>query len=163
MNLFFFQFGIKLLRSFITRWFWDRFEKWGGLKVAQIVPVDKFRLENIDSYESFCAFVSEIAAERICFVNEKSLKGAELFNVKGWGDPLTGERPVHIVNPDFRNTYCVMGICSVNRRKLKPFSYNEIHVLIIYYLFRLFPLDQSRIHVRRFRERSKGGINSKHF
>ena len=65
--------------------------------------------------------MSGINAERICFVDEKSLKGAELFNVKGRGDPLTGERPFHIVNLDFRNTYCVMGICLVNRRKLKPF------------------------------------------
>ena len=92
--------------------------------MAQIVPVDKFWPENIDSYESFCAFVSGIGAKHLCFVDEKSLRGAELFNVKGRADPLTGERPVHIVNPDFQNSYCVMGICSVNRRKSQPFLYN---------------------------------------
>ena len=68
--------------------------------------------------------MSEIGSDRLCFVDEKSLKGAELFNVKGRADPLTGEPPVHVVNPDFRNTYCVMGICSVNQHKLKPFLYN---------------------------------------
>ena len=68
--------------------------------------------------------MSSIGSERLCFVDEKSLRGAELFNVKGWVDLLTGEGPAHIVNPDFRNTYCVMGICLVNRMKLQPFLYN---------------------------------------
>ena len=86
--------------------------------------MDKFRPENINSYESYCAFVSGIASERICFVDEKSLRGAELFNVKGRSDPITGVPPSHIVNPDFRNTYCIMGICSVNKEKARPFVYN---------------------------------------
>ena len=73
VNRFFFQFGIKLARSFITCWFKDRFEKHGRLKAAQIIPVDKFRPENVDSYESFCGFVSGIGSERLCFVDEKSL------------------------------------------------------------------------------------------
>ena len=32
MQIFLAEFGIKLSRSFITRWFWDRFEKRGGAK-----------------------------------------------------------------------------------------------------------------------------------
>ena len=98
--------------------------KSGGLKASQIIPVDKFRPENIDSYESFCVFVSGIQTERLCFVDEKSLRGAELLNVKWRADPLTGEAPAHIVNPDFRNTYCVMGIYLVNQMKLQSFLYN---------------------------------------
>ena len=30
VNLFFCEFGIRLSKSFITHWFWDRFEKRGG-------------------------------------------------------------------------------------------------------------------------------------
>ena len=65
-----------------------------------------------------------IGSERLCFVDEKSLQGSELFNVKGRADPLTGEGPAHIVKSDFGNTYCVMEICLVNRMKLQPFLYN---------------------------------------
>ena len=65
-----------------------------------------------------------IAAEQLCFIGEKSLRGAELFNGKDQSDPITGVPPYHMVNPDFRKTYCIMGICLANRDKVRLFVYN---------------------------------------
>ena len=41
-------------------------------------------------------------------VDEKMLKGAEVFNRKARADPLTGIVPESVVNPDFRNTYSII-------------------------------------------------------
>ena len=57
-------------------------------------------MENIDLYNSFCAFAREIPTYRFCFVDKKLLKGSELHNVKGRTDPFTGEWPDHIVDID---------------------------------------------------------------
>ena len=62
-------------------------------------------------------FVRGVASEHLVFVDKKSVKGCELYNKKGRSDPLTGEQPVEIVPSDFRNTYCLMGMCSMNKTK----------------------------------------------
>ena len=123
VDQFFFKFGIKLSQSFITRWFRDRFVTRGGLIAAEILSIDKFRPEHISCYDGFCVYVRDLEMYWFCFCNEKALKGAELFNVKGRADLFTGERPTHVVNSDFRNTYCVIGMCSISRRKSKAFVY----------------------------------------
>jgi uncharacterized membrane protein YuzA (DUF378 family) len=47
-------------------------------------------------------------------VDEKSLKGAEIFNRKVRRDPITGEVPSIITDSDFRNTYTIIGLCGVD-------------------------------------------------
>ena len=89
-----------------------------------MVPIDKMRPQNIEDYDAYCAYVKGISARQFCFVDEKSLKGAELYNTKGRSDPLTGLAPVNVVTPDFRNTYCLIGMCSIDNSKQKPFIYN---------------------------------------
>jgi hypothetical protein len=51
---------------------------------------------------------------RLKFGDEKSLKGAELFNRKVRRDPITGVTPPVIADSDFRNSYCIMGFCGVD-------------------------------------------------
>ena len=69
-------------------------------------------------------FERGISSRRFCFFDEKSLKGSELYNTKGRSDPLSGLAPVNAVTPDFRNTYCLIGMCSIDNSKHKPFIYN---------------------------------------
>ena len=58
------------------------------------------------------------------FCKLKSLKGAEQFNQKGRGDPLTGEQVLRLVGGDFRNTYCLMGMITINVEKERPMVYS---------------------------------------
>jgi hypothetical protein len=51
---------------------------------------------------------------RLKFGDEKSLKGAELFNCKVRRDPITGVTSPVIADSDFRNSYCIMGFCGVD-------------------------------------------------
>ena len=118
------RFEMLLSKSFITNWFRRRFKRRAELGVAIQVPVDKFRPENIDNYDGYCAFVEGIASRRFCFLDEKLLKGSELYDAKGRPDPITGCRPTHIVAPDFRNTYCIIMMCSIARVKVSPFIFN---------------------------------------
>lgn len=41
----------------------------------------------------------------------------------GRRDPLTGEKPVQVVNSNFRNRYCIMGMCSINMNKNRAVIY----------------------------------------
>ena len=34
----------------------------------------------------------------------------------GRRDPLTGEQPTQVVDSDFQNRYCIMGMCSMNKK-----------------------------------------------
>ena len=88
-----------------------------------LIPLDKLKLSNIVKYEDFCSYVMQIAPYRIVFVDEKSLKGAEFFNEKGRPDPLTGEQVLRLVGGDFCNTYCLMGMITINMEKEKPMVY----------------------------------------
>ena len=91
---------------------------------AVLVPIDKLKFKNVVRYDDYCGFVRGIPSERLVFVDEKSVKGCELYNKKGRTDPLTGDKPVQIVPPDFRNTYCLMGMCSINKNKIMPILYS---------------------------------------
>ena len=89
------------------------------MMAAILVPLDKQHFSNILKYEDFCMYMAQIAPYRLVFVDEKSLKGAELFNKKGRPDPLTGKVITRLVGGDFRNTYCLMGMITINKEMVK--------------------------------------------
>ena len=64
--------------------------------------------------------VMKIASFRLIFVGKKSLKGAEQFNEKGRGDPLTGDQVLRLVGGDFRRTYCLMSMVIIKVERKKP-------------------------------------------
>ena len=93
------------------------------MTAAILVPLDKLNFSNILKCEDFCMYAMQIATYRLVFVDEKRLKGAELFNEKGRPDPLTGEVITRLVGGDFRNTYCLMGMITINKEKGKHMIY----------------------------------------
>ena len=93
------------------------------MTTAILVPLDKLTFSKILKYKDFCMYVMQIALYRLVFVDEKSLKGAEIFNKKGMPNPLTGEVITRLVGGDFWNTYCLMGIITINKEKEKPMIY----------------------------------------
>jgi hypothetical protein len=79
-----------------------------------MVPIDKFKPENIERALEYIHAVLSLDQSRLKFVDEKSLKGAEIFNRKVRRDPITGEVPSIITDSDFRNTYTIIGLCGVD-------------------------------------------------
>ena len=92
--------------------------------VAVLVPIDKLKFKNVVRYDNYCGFVRVIASGRLVFVDKKSVKGCELYNKKGRSDLLTGEQPVEIVPSNFCDTYCLMGMCSMNKTKKMAILYS---------------------------------------
>ena len=88
-----------------------------------MVPIDKFKPENIERALEYIHAVLSLDQSRLKFVDEKSLKGAEIFNRKVRRDPITGEVPSIITDSDFRNTYTIIGFCGVDT-SAPPFFFN---------------------------------------
>ena len=59
---------------------------------------------------------------RIKFIDEKWLKGAEIYFIKARADPKTGQLPDILVGSNFRNTYSIVGFCGIDRHT-PPFHY----------------------------------------
>ena len=53
--------------------------------------------------------VEQVPQWRLVFGDEKSLKGADLFNRSGRADPLTGLVEDFVIDSDWRNTYAITG------------------------------------------------------
>ena len=66
--------------------------------------------------------VERVPQWSLVFGDEKSLKGAELFNRSGRADPLTGLVEDFVIDSDWRNTYAITGLCRIGRDR-PPFSY----------------------------------------
>ncbi len=95
--------------------FWKNgFDTAANLRKANMVPIDKFKPENIERALEYIHAVLSLDQSRLKFVDEKSLKGAEIFNRKVRRDPITGEVPSIITDSDFRNTYTIIGLCGVD-------------------------------------------------
>ena len=87
-----------------------------------MIPVDKYRPKNIKTYEEYLKYVADLPACKLKFGDEKSIKGSELWSRKARPDPFTGRSDGQPVPSDFRNTYCAMGLCTVDPG-VSPFLY----------------------------------------
>jgi hypothetical protein len=84
------------------------------LRNADLIPIDKFKRENLRRFAEFDRYIGQIDPSRIKCCDEKLLKGAELINRKVRRDPDTGEVPSIQVDSDFRNTYSLVGFCGID-------------------------------------------------
>ena len=116
------QRGTIVSESTISRWFLTRFPFKGSFRKPNLVPIDKFKPNNILRAKDYIDFVKNIDPFRLKFGDEKHLKGSELFCTKGRRNPLTGEIPSVSTSSDFRNTYSIIGFCGIDPRTL-PMSY----------------------------------------
>ena len=65
---------------------------------------------------------------RLKFFDEKLIKNAEGLNKKRRRDPFTGVVPPVFTQPDFRNTYKLLGMTSLDENHPLSFYY-KIHTL----------------------------------
>ena len=101
--LFYFT-GTDVSRSTISRYFKEGFDYSAGFVKPNMVPYDKFKPENIAKAYEYITTILVLDPERLIFADEKLIKGQELFNRLVRRDPITGEKPAMIPDPDFRNS-----------------------------------------------------------
>jgi len=109
--------------STLCRFWQSGFDTPASLRKPNMIPIDKFKPNNISRAIDYIQLVLSLDPRRLKFADEKSLKGAEIFNRKVRKDPLTGVVKPILTDPDFRNTYTIIGFCGVDPSTV-PFFFN---------------------------------------
>jgi hypothetical protein len=108
----------------IANWFHERWNFEGHLKKANLVPLDKWKLENKVRYYEFvqklCIYNDH---SKYNFPDEKHVWNNDVYARKVRKDPLTGKFPYIHVSGDFRASYNIMAIILPNPQKAYPMDY----------------------------------------
>ena len=93
--------GTTVSKTTINRFFLKSFPTKGGLCLPNLVPLDKFKPENIIRAQEFVQIISKISLSKIKYGDEKLLKGSEVYCRKNRQNVLTGEVPAVFTASDF--------------------------------------------------------------
>ena len=158
------RYGRTVSSSFISDWFKKRFKYPGNFKKPNVVPLDKWRPINISRYLEYrCLMDAHPLHHLWCFLDEKHIINKDSIRAKSRADPLTGKMDHIPVSGDFRETYNLMAVVSLNPQKERNIEYsigkdnntsasfmNFIHYLINVGFFRhneVLVMDNAAIHV----------------
>ena len=100
--------GTKVCISTLCKWFSTSFEFKGKCRKPSIFPEQKFSLENIRKLEYYINIVSYFDHQRFVFIDEKPMKGIDIYNKKIRRSPLDGSVPFVNTGFDIRNVYNLM-------------------------------------------------------
>jgi hypothetical protein len=161
--LFYFT-GTWTSRPTICRYLREAYPYRAGLVKPNMVPYDKFRIDNVIKAFEYIHIILTLDPKRLVFADEKLLKGQELFMRKVRVDPMTGEKPAMNPDPDFRNTHSITGFCSIADDKpavlfrihegnndAEQFSFDVEQAIICGYLVPgdFFVIDNAAYHIGR--------------
>ena len=110
--------------SIIDRFFKKMFDHAGKFKKANLVPLDKWRPENIDKFNNFLATINQLPNRlKFHFCDEKHIVNKDCVGNKMRADPLSGRvRCIH-VSGNFCFAYNMIAIMSLNPNKTRPMAY----------------------------------------
>lgn len=117
VNWLFYYTGTITSESTVSRFFNHGFEIRGGLCKPNLVPYDKFRPANLAKAKDYLRMLVQIDPRKIRYCDEKHLKGKSIFNKKARRDVDSGHVPATNTDPDLRNTYSIIGICGICRKR----------------------------------------------
>ena len=116
VNWLFYYTGTIVSKSTVSRFFNHGFETAGRLCKQNLVPWDKFRPANIAKAREYVKWIAKIDPRRLKYGDEKSLKGKSIECNKARRDIVSGLVPVTLTDPDWRNTYSIIGIVGIDKR-----------------------------------------------
>ena len=94
--------------STLCKWFSTSFQFKGKCRRPSIFPEQKFSLENIRKLEDYINKVSYFGHQRFVFIDEKPMKGTNIYNKKNLRSPLDSSVPFVNTGFDIRNVYNLM-------------------------------------------------------
>lgn len=116
-----FRLIVTIISSSVNSTFFDNIGPYkGNPQLMKKVPSDKYHPKNIVIYNDYLAYIASIPPWCIKFGDEKSMKGEEVFNHTGRVTPTIGKKPQLIVPIDFCNTFCIMGLITIDRTVSPP-------------------------------------------
>jgi hypothetical protein len=118
-------YGTHVSPQFISLWFKKGLPHRGSFRKPNLVPLDKFRPENIVRYLEYRAKIEQLFDHsKYHFCDEKHLVNKDVYTKRARADPLTGYMDCIYVSGDFRQTYNLMAITSANPRKQQNMAYS---------------------------------------
>jgi hypothetical protein len=117
-------YGTIVSSTFISEWFKTRFDHKGSFRKPNLVPVDKFRRENVIRFVEYklkCQLLFDHS--KFCFIDEKHLVNSDSVPKKLRSCPISGRMEFIPVSGDFRETYNLIACISGNPLKRKPIVY----------------------------------------
>jgi hypothetical protein len=116
--------GLQISESTISRWLLYRFDFRGSFRKPNLVPLDKYRLENIARYKEFMDKKFMITDHRrFIFLDEKHIVNKDTVPNMVRACPITGRVSAIQVSGDFREAYSIIAVISANPTKVKPVAY----------------------------------------
>jgi transposase len=110
--------------TFISQWFKRRFNKKGTFKKPNLVPLDKFRKENIVAYIEFREKVATLPDRtKYHFIDEKHIVNSNVYPKKVRADPFSGRADCVKVSGNFRDALNLLCIASADPTKPYPLEY----------------------------------------
>ena len=118
-------YGRLVSSSFITKWFKKRFQYPGNFKKPNVVPLDKWRPVNVSRYLEYKCIMDALPLhDKLCFLDEKHIVNKDTLRDKCRADPLTGKLDYITVSGDFRETFNLMAVVSLNPEKERLIEYH---------------------------------------
>ena len=100
--------------STLHRFFESRFPFRGKLKVANQVPIDKFKPENIIRTYEYKRDFAKLNPVNTKFGDECHCRESDAYSRYARVDPLTGDLEPVMVHSNFRNAFTVIGFCGID-------------------------------------------------
>lgn len=120
----FLTYGTLVSRSFVTNWFSKRFDFKGHFRKPNLIPLDKFKEENM---QRFCEFEDKIASlpdhRKFHWCDEKHLVNSDVFQQKVRADPRSGRVGFIAVPGTFREAYNLMAIINGDVSRAFPVDF----------------------------------------
>jgi hypothetical protein len=118
------RYGTKVSSPFITKWFQKRFNHPGNFRKPNLVPLDKFKTENLLRYIDFCDIIDKFPDKSIFnFLDEKHIVNKDAMASKIRADPTTGFMDFIPVSGDFRDAFNLFAVVSANPEKRHPIEW----------------------------------------
>jgi transposase len=117
-------YGTIVSSTFISEWFKTRFDHKGSFRKPNLVPLDKFRRENVIRFVEYklkCQLLFDHS--KFCFIDEKHLVNSDSVPKKLRSCPISGRMEFIPVSGDFRETYNLIACISGDPLKAKPIVY----------------------------------------
>jgi hypothetical protein len=118
-------YGRHVSPQFISDWFKKGLPHKASFRKPNLIPLDKFRPENVARYLEYRAKIDQLwDHSKHPFCDEKHLVNTDVYTKLARADPLTGYMDCIHVSGNFRQTYNLLAIASANPGKTRNMAYS---------------------------------------
>jgi hypothetical protein len=117
------EYATRVSVSFLDKWFKTRFEFRGSLRKPNLIPLDKYKPENVARFVEFRHLLDLLFDHRkYNFLDEKHLVNSDTVANQVRANPLTGYIDNIPVSGDFRDCYNLIAVITADIQNPRPLS-----------------------------------------